>query len=250
MEENETINTNNEVAMDKPTETVIETAAQPQSETAPLKPSCNEKKSKCMPIINCILFVGLILIYIFHFTGIGAKSNSLANADAKAPIAVGEGGIKIAYINTDSLMDKYQYALDLQEQLKSFQSAKENSYKQQMSQFQKDYEAYVKGGGENMTLAQQQAKEKELSERMQRLQSLEAELAQQIQEKTLSESEKMTRAVYNFIREYNAQNQQFDLILARSFSSSPILYGNEGMDITEEIVKGLNEEYQKVKADK
>lgn len=222
-------------------------------ETKELRASCdskNEKKCKCLPIVNCILLVGLILLYIFHFTGIGAKGHSLANADAKAPIATGEGGIKIAYVNTDTLMEKYQYAIDLQKEIQNFQTAKENSYKQQMAQFQKDYEAYVKGGGENMTLAQQQAKEKELSERMQRLQSLEGELAQQIQEKTLTEGEKMTRAVYNFIREYNAQNQQFDLILARSFSSSPILYGNEGMDITDEIVNGLNEEYAKVKAEK
>lgn len=213
----------------------------------------DEKKCGCkyLPIVNCILLVGLILLYIFHFTGIGAKGGkSLANADAKAPVAVGEGGVKIAYINTDTLMAKYQYAIDLQKQLKDFQTAKENSYKQQMAQFQNDYQAYVQGGGEKMTLSQQQAKEKELTDRANRLQSLEGEYAQQITEKTMQESEKMTQAVYNFIREYNAQNQQFDIILSKSFSSSPVLYGNEGMDITDEIVKGLNEEYAKVKENK
>ena len=174
----------------------------------------------------------------------------MQNADAKAPVVSGENGLKIAFVNTDTLMEYYQYAKDLQKQLKDFQTAKQNSYTQQMNQFQKDYEAYVKGGADNMTLSQQQAKEKELQERAQRLQSLETEYASQVQEKTLSESEKMTQAVYNFIREYNSQNQQFDLILAKSFTSSPILYGNEGMDITDEIVKGLNEEYAKLKAEK
>lgn len=231
-------------------------AAPAQNIPEPMAPSCDcepEKKCKCkcLPIINCILLVGLILIYIFHFTGIGAKGGkNLVNADAKAPVAVGEGGLKIAYINTDTLMAKYQYAIDLQKQIQDFQTAKENSLKQQMTQFQKDYEAYVSGGGANMTLSQQQAKEKELQERAQRLQSLEGEYTQQVAERTMNESQKMTNAVYNFIREYNAQNQQFDLILAKSFSSSPILYGNEGMDITEEIVKGLNEEYATVKANK
>lgn len=234
------------------TETMNATAeAQPTPEPpAPVCECDNDKKCKCkcLLIINIILLIGLVLLYIFHFTCIGAKGGkSLANADAKTPVAVSENGLKIAYVNTDSLMAKYQYALDLDKQLKDFRTAKENSYKQQMTQFQKDYEAYVKGGGENMTLSQQQAKEKELTERMQRLQNLEGELTQQVAEKTLQESEKMTNAVYNFIREYNAQNQQFDLILAKSFSSSPILYGNEGMDITDEIIKGLNEEYAKVK---
>ena len=236
-------------------ETVNATAeAQPQPESPAPVCECKEEKKckcKCLPIVNCILLVGLILLYIFHFTGIGAKGGkSLANADAKAPVAVSENGLKIAYINTDSLLAKYQYALDLDKQLKDFRTAKENSYKQQMTQFQKDYDAYIKGGGENMTLSQQQAKEKELTSRMQRLQSLEAELTQQVAEKTMNESEKMTKAIYNVIRDYNAQNQQFDLILAKSFSSSPILYGNEGMDITDEIVNALNEEYAKVKETK
>ena len=234
-------------------ETVNATSeAQPQPESPAPVCECKEEKKckcKCLPIVNCILLVGLILLYIFHFTGIGAKGGkSLANADAKAPVS--ENGLKIAYINTDSLLAKYQYALDLDKQLKDFRTAKENSYKQQMTQFQKDYDAYIKGGGENMTLSQQQAKEKELTSRMQRLQSLEAELTQQVAEKTMNESEKMTKAIYNFIRDYNAQNQQFDLILAKSFSSSPILYGNEGMDITDEIVNALNEEYAKVKETK
>lgn len=231
-------------------------AAPAQNTPEPVAPSCECKeekkcKCKCLPIVNCILLVGLILIYIFHFTGIGAKNGkSLVNADAKAPVAVSENGLKIAYINTDTLMAKYQYAIDLQKQLKDFQTAKENNYKQQMTQFQKDYQAYVSGGGENMTLSQQQAKEKELTDRAARLQNLEGELAQQITEKTMQESEKMTKAVYAFIREYNAQNQQFDIIFSRSFSNSPILYGNEGMDITDEIVKGLNDEYAKIKAEK
>lgn len=231
-------------------------AAPAQNIPEPVATDCecdNEKKCKCncLSIFNIILLAGLVLLYIFHFTGIGTEGGkSLANADAKAPIAVSEGGLKIAYINTDTLMAKYQYAIDLQKQLKDFQSAKENSYKQQMTQFQKDYQSYVSGGGENMTLSQQQAKEKELTERAARLQNLEGELAQQVAEKTMQESEKMTKAVYAFIREYNAQNQQFDLILSKSFSSSPILYGNEGMDITDEIVKGLNEEYAKIKSEK
>ncbi|MBP5548606.1 MAG: OmpH family outer membrane protein [Bacteroidales bacterium] len=231
----------------------VSAEAQPTPEPPTQSCECEkEKKCKChcLPILNGILLVGLILIYIFHFTGIGAKGKSLTNADAKPPIATTDGGLKIAYINTDTLMAKYQYALDLQKEIEKYRTAKENSYKQQMAQFQKDYETYVKGGGENMTLSQQQAKEKELQERANRLQGLEAEYTQQIAEKTLTESEKMTKAVYNFIREYNAANQQFDLILSRSFSSSPILYGNEGMDITDEIVKGLNEEYKNVKAEK
>lgn len=196
--------------------------------------------------LNGIMFIGLVVLYIMFFN---SKGSSKHNPNATAPIVSGEGGLTIAYVNTDSLMAKYQYALDLNEEMSQYAKQQENSYKQQITQYQNDYQKYLKEGPD-MTLSQQTAKEEELKNRAAKLQTLEAELTMKIQEKTLKESEAMTRCVYNFIRDYNKDNQQFDLILAKSFSSSPILYGNEGMDITNEIIEGLNDEYKAVKAKK
>ncbi|MCR5192823.1 MAG: OmpH family outer membrane protein [Bacteroidales bacterium] len=216
---------------------------------------CNEEKKckcKCLPIVNCILLVGLILLYIFHFTGIGAKSGKgQSNANANANVAVSEGGIRIAYVNTDTLMAKYQYAIELKQKLEQA-SEKQASFAKQEEQLQAELQNYQKNA-DNLTLAQQQEKERDLKARYEKLARLEQQYAStlpQEQKKLQEESDKMTNAVYNFIREYNEANQQFDYILSKSFTSSPILYGKEVLDITDEIVKGLNDEYEKVKAGK
>ena len=65
--------------------------------------------------------------------------------------------------------------------------------------------------------------------------------------KYLESKKKMIDAVYAFIRDYNAKNQQFNVILKKSFSESPVLYMDDNMDITREIIDGLNEEYRNVK---
>lgn len=192
----------------------------------------------CAHIGMAVMFAAIVVLYILHFTN---SSKSLTNPNA-TPAISGEGGVTVAYINTDTLMAKYQYALDLQKEIEEYQTSKESSYKKQMEQFQQDYNAYLKTGAD-MTLTQQKAKEEELKGRMERLQNLEGEYTLQIQKKTLEESEKMTKAVYAFIREYNEANSRFDIILSKSFNSSPVLYGNPGMDITEEILEGLNKEY-------
>lgn len=205
---------------------------------------CEQAKSNHgQTVINIVMALAILVLFVINFTN---KGTSKKNVDAKAPIAQTENGLTIAYVNTDTLMAKYQYAIDLEEELKQFQMSKEKSYQQQVAQLQKDMQKYL-NEGRDMTLSQQQAKETELKQREAKLQSLGAELATKIQEKTISESEKMTRAVYAFIREYNKSNQNFTLILARSFTNSPILYGDEGMDITNEIVEGLNEEYKNIK---
>lgn len=201
--------------------------------------------NKTQNIILVALLIAVAALFALHFLD---KPASKTNPDAKEAFAP-EGGLKIAYVNTDTLRAKYQYALDLTKELEAYAENKTTNAKRQMEQFQKDYETYLKEGP-NMTLTQQKSKEKELQDRAAKMQTLEQEVAMQIQEKTLKESEKMTKAVYAFIREYNKDNQQFNLILAKSFTSTPVLYGDEGMDITDEIVAGLNEEYANVKKEK
>ena len=216
--------------------------------------------TKALIVSNAVLFVAVIVLFILHFC---ATSKSLVNPDAKA-VAVPEGGVlKVAYINTDSLNARYDYIKDLEKELQAFTTNKENSYKQQMEKFRNDgvalqteYQNYLKTG-DQLTLSQQQAKEaefkkreEELNQRLQKLQGLEQELAAQIQKKQIEDNDRMLKAVYAFIREYNAANQQFNLILARSGAASPVLYGDEAMDITDEIIKGLNDEYATIKKDK
>ena len=69
----------------------------------------------------------------------------------------------------------------------------------------------------------------------------------QLQERQIADNKKLLDAVYAFIRDYNKKHQQFDVIFAKSYISSPVLYIDESMNITDEIIKGLNEEYREYK---
>ena len=201
------------------------------------------KTNKILIICNAVLLLGLIGIYIIHFTGVGTKSK--VNADATAPLEK-EGGLTIAYVNTDTLLAKYQYAIDMEQELLAYKDQQEAYGRQQMEKFQNDYQEYLKNGA-NMTLTQQQAKEAELKQRAEKMSTLEQELSAKILERQMSENTKLLNAIFAYVREYNAANQQFDIILRKTFNDSPTLYLNPAMDITEEIVNGLNEEYKSVK---
>lgn len=176
------------------------------------------------------------------------NNNSKENPEATPAIAP-EGGLKIAYVDTDTLMAKYQYAIDLEEELRAYKDQQEKYYQQQMTQFQTDYQNYLQTGA-SMTLTQQQAKEAELKQRAEKMSTLEQELMAKVAERQLSENTKLLNAIFAFIREYNAANQQFDVILRKSFNDTPVLYANPAMDITDEILAGLNEEYKNVNGKK
>ena len=214
---------------------------------APKADCCTGKKNCCHTAIlvcNIILLIGLILLYIFHFTGIGTKSKH--NPNAAAPVVAKDGVLKIACIDSDTLLAKYQYAIDLQEELNKYKDAQEKSYQEQVAKFNKDYQNFIQTG-ENMTLSQQQATEAELKQRAEKLGALEGELTQKVMQKQMDSNIELLNRIFAFVREYNAANQQFDVIIRKTFNDSPTMYINPAMDITDEIIQGLNDEYKSVK---
>ena len=222
----------------------------PAAQSTAENSTCNSKKKCChtgILVCNIILLIGLILLYIFHFTGFGVKTKY--NPNATAPVVAKDGVLKVACIDSDTLLAKYQYAIDLQEELNKYKESQEKSYQQQVTKFQKDYQTYLQTG-ENMTLSQQQATEAELKQRSEKLSTLEAELTQKVLQKQMDANIELLNRIFAFVREYNAANQQFDIIMRKTFNDSPTMYMNPAMDITDEIIEGLNEEYKSVKGKK
>ncbi|MBR1766877.1 MAG: OmpH family outer membrane protein [Bacteroidales bacterium] len=200
------------------------------------------KTNKILIACNAVLLIGLIGIYILHFT---SAPKSKVNPEAATPLQK-DGGLTVAYVDTDTLLANYQYAKDLEADLLAYKNQQEQYGRQQMEKFQNDYQDYLKNGS-NLTLTQQQAKEAELKQRAEKIGTLEQELTAKIMERQIAENTKLLNAIFAFVREYNAQNQQFDIILRKTFENSPSLYLNPGMDITQEILDGLNEEYKNLK---
>lgn len=210
-----------------------------------------KKRCKChltLCIVMALLCIAVIGLYVLHFVGKGSCKVGHKEVSGQTAVVSDGSQLRVAYINTDTLMEGYEYARELQKKIEQV-SGQQESLLQQEQQFQADYQNFLQTG-ENMTLTQQQEKEKELKARYEKLARLEkqyADLLPQKQKNLQDELDKMTKAVYNFIADYNAKHDQYNLILAKSYSNTPVLYGDEGMDITQEILEGLNQEYALVK---
>lgn len=209
--------------------------------------SCNPCTHKCLIMLNAVLLVGLIVLYILFFS-----SKSCNNSNSEAIATTTEDSqtttLSIGYVDTDSLMLQYDYAIELNEKLDNY-TRQENNYKDMMMRFQNDYNNFLKTGA-SLTLTEQKKTEESLKKRADELAKMEERL---MNERTKLETviqvdqKKMIDAVYAFVRDYNAKHQQFNVILKKSFSESPVLYMDDNMDITREIIDGLNEEYRNVK---
>jgi outer membrane protein len=156
---------------------------------------------------------------------------------------------KIAYINIDSLNEKYEYIKDKSKEIRSKQAAIEGSlnsmystFQQEVSDFQQAVQAGIRPEAElKKEEARLQQKQMEIANKEKQLQVLSEEVA--------ATQADMLKNVSKFIESYN--NNKFDYILAYTKSNiSSVLYANPSLEITNEIVNGLNEEYRVKKSPK
>lgn len=75
---------------------------------------------------------------------------------------------------------------------------------------------------------------------------------QALTEQLLKEKDEFNEQLHNdldaFLKEYN-KDKKYDYILSYSKVGSPILLGSDALNITEDVIKGMNEQ-KKEKADK
>ena len=100
-----------------------------------------------------------------------------------------------------------------------------------------------------MTQFEGQTKQKELAEEEQRLYKMRDDFAIKFQNEEARLNEEFQKNVKDFIKEFNKETD-YNIILGASQLGNVVLDYNEGINITNEIVTGLNEQYNKEKEEK
>ncbi len=128
----------------------------------------------------------------------------------------------------------------LRDELMEKQSSAEAEMNSKGTQYQagvKDYEEKVRKGLVTRATAAQM--EQALLQQQQEL----VNLQEQLQRNLMEEEQVMNRSIldymYEYLEVYNLEGN-YDFILGKSFGGV-ILNGNKGLDITQDVLKGLNE---------
>jgi len=156
---------------------------------------------------------------------------------------------RIAFVNTDSINEKYLYISDIVKQMKARKEKIEAQLQSMMNQFQQDYEAYQQSVQAGIAPPSELEKQKRKLEQLQRdIQNKQLQmdnLVAEIQEK----NEQLQKDIKEFMNRFN--NGKYDFILSYSEAMPNVLYANPKYDITNEVIKALNDEYlQKSKQNK
>jgi outer membrane protein len=183
-------------------------------------------------ILNSVLFVAVAVLYYLHFS---PKKSSPSGEEISAP-----KDLNIAYINSDSVLKYYDYFKVNRDKLESKGKKLDQDLRNRAQSFQNDYEAYQRNVS-NLTIGQAKAVEEDLAKKQQNLQLYQQSLSQEMSVEEGKMTQELYKRVTDHLKVYGEQNGL--QIVLKYDPTSDVLFGGPGLDITKQVVEGLNKEY-------
>ncbi len=206
-------------------------------------------------VLNTVMGIAIIILFYLQFSSKAVTPAEQQTEEVPTTEAIEEMIVssdssksKIGYINVDSLQIKYK----LYDELKSKLEKKEKSYDAQLKakskEFQKKIEDFRKKAP-NMTQFEGELKQKELAEEEEKIYQLREEFAQRFEKEMIELNTQLYKAIKDYIKQHN-ELTKYDIIIGESQTRNFVLDFNKDIDITNDIVKGLNKKYNEDKAPK
>jgi outer membrane protein len=185
-------------------------------------------------ILNAVLFVAVAVLYFLHFSTPQTPGKTFASADTASVVPT------IAFINTDTLLQHYEFLKEQRTELEAKTKKMDQDLQNRTVSLRNEINAYQRNLP-NMTLGQARAAEEDLGKKQQNLQLYQQTLQQQL----MQDEAKLTQALYekitSFLKDYS-EERGINVVL-KFDPSSDVLYGGRALDITQEVLEGLNDIY-------
>ena len=170
-----------------------------------------------------------------------AKTTETKKTDSTtAAVSVNE---KIVFVNQDSLLTKYEYYKDLKNKFEKKTKDAQSDLQSKQQAYQREVTQYQQSAG-TLSADQRKSTEERLGRKGQELQAYQQNAGGALQNEQAVETEKLYDKVAGYLKTYSKE-KGYKMVLTFSKGNSAILFADESLDITSEVIKGLNAEYTK-----
>lgn len=191
----------------------------------------NSKVKNIQTLLNIILLAAVTVLFVKVFSG--------EKKEAAAPVVIkGQAAqAKMVYVNSDSLMESYKFFKDMKSKIEKQRDSLDKVLTGAGNALQADIEAYQQRA-EGMSPSERQLREESLMRRQQQF----VESRDKALEKLSHQEEALNDSVHNdlvnFLHEFN-RTHGYDFIFGYQRGSG-ILLAHDSLDITKEVLEGLN----------
>jgi outer membrane protein len=191
-------------------------------------------------ILNIVLL--LLVCYLYYDKFSSSKKSVIANTQ-KCKDSSTHHGNKVAYIDLDSLQNSYEYYKILKADFEKKQAANNN----EVADLQRRYQAramQLQQKGATMNQQEQETAMKEINQMQQGLQAKKQALDNDLYNASSKMKEDILTRIQDFLKVYNSDGR-YDYVF--SYEPGFMFYKDSALNITSDVVNGLNDLYAKNK---
>ena len=196
-------------------------------------------------ILSIVSLVAVVVFGILFLTKDGSKSEASVEGEAVEAAAKGD----IVYIDLDRILMEYDMANDLrsvvQTKIENIQAEINRRGQKLQNEVNSFQEKLDKG---LMTRSVAEVQSQKLQQQELDFNNYAAQKDQEINEEQLVMMNQLGDAIQTFLTKYN-EEKQYAMILTNS-GGAPVIVADEALNITDDVLAGLNEEYIKTKNSK
>ena len=195
-------------------------------------------------ILNVVLLLAVAFLYFHEFGGAKAKASI-----TKSPVSVAEtqkaGNAPIAYVELDSLNEKIIFIREKRKELEAEQKAIETEWESGYRGLEAQKNNFLKKGN---AITQQMAEEfqGQLLQQQQRIDEKKQGLTQKLSEKSYRFMDDVQKKLKDFLVDYNKE-KNYLYILTTGTGLDYMVYKDSTLNITEDVVVGMNEKLKQAK---
>lgn len=189
-------------------------------------------------VVNLVLLVAVGFLYYLHFAD--SKKAAITHPGINAghrDTSFGKNFV-IGYVELDSLNNNVAFIRQRKKELEAEQKVIVNEYENAYHELTALRDNFLKKGN---SISQQEAEafQEKLGQKQQEIEQAKQQKSQKLAEKSARIMEDMQGKLRDFMTEYN-KGKKYTLIFTTGAGLDYFLYKDSSLNITSEIVKGLN----------
>lgn len=171
----------------------------------------------------------------------GTKSASVTSAGDSTQA----NSAQIVYVNVDTLLEKYEYFKDIRTKLEEKAKKAQADLQSRSNAFQREVADYQQKAA-TMSASDRQTTEERLARKQDELARHNQNASTSFAQEEASENEKLYGRITDYLKKH-AKDNGYKFVLTYSATSPGVLYADESLEITNEVLTALNAEYAQEK---
>jgi outer membrane protein len=187
-------------------------------------------------VLNVVLVIAVAVLYYLHFKKPDAPEvNTTTTRDTILPFP--KSDVSIVYVNTDTLLHNLDFYKTRKAEFEAKQEKIKNDLEAESNRLQSDAEAYQQKGG-MMTESERAKTEEELMMRQQKLMQKKDDMIEKLDNEQAKFSDELYSKLNSYLKDYN-KDKNYTYILGYQ-KGGGILLANDSLDVTSQVLQGLN----------